>query len=177
LKSYENNAVWIQFAKIQRTLIFILCIATTIIVGLACFLRYIFHMDLLAYTEYLLIVAFWLYMIGGTQGSYEKSHINADILSVYMKDGLAKDIINLLKLAASLILSAVFLSWALEFAIWSIQLGAKTPVLQIPRVMGECSIAVGYICITFYNFVYFIDGAVDFYKRYVRNKEIKGEIN
>lgn len=176
MKRLMESRLWLGFARIQRAVLFVLCIATTIIVGLACILRYLFHTDLLAYTEYLLIVAFWLYMIGGTHGSYEKSHISADILSVYMKDGMATDILNLIKLTLSLALSAVFLIWAVKFAVFSFRLGGRTPVLQIPRILGEVSIAAGYAFITFYNLVYFLEGILLFRKKRVKKNLIGGEV-
>ena len=48
-------------------------------------LRYGFQADLFAYNEWLLIICFWLFFMGGALGTYEGSHINADLLS-YVTD-------------------------------------------------------------------------------------------
>ncbi len=48
-------------------------------------LRYGFETDLFAYEEWVLAIAFWLYFIGGAQGSWEDSHIKADFLSAMIR--------------------------------------------------------------------------------------------
>ena len=48
-------------------------------------LRYGFQADLFAYEEWLLIICFWLYFMASALGTYENSHVNADLLS-YLTD-------------------------------------------------------------------------------------------
>ncbi len=132
-------------------------IACMVIVSLAMLLRWLFNIDLVGYEEILAMFAFWLYMIGSSYGSYEKSQIAADILDVYLKPGRVKASINLLKDTLTFVLCLVFNYWALQFALWGIQMGTKTPVWRLPMVIGQGSIFVGLTIMSFYNLVYLYD--------------------
>ena len=65
-------------------------LTVTGIIFLAVLLRYVFHSDLYGYEEIVVIFAFWLYFIGGSYGSYTRTHITADVVSVYVPDGKLK---------------------------------------------------------------------------------------
>ena len=47
-------------------------------------LRYGFSADLFAYEEWLLVIAFWFFFMGSAVATYENSHINADILGIFL---------------------------------------------------------------------------------------------
>lgn len=157
MKNHEANVIWKFLLESQRTIIVVTGIVTIVTVFLACMFRYFLNQDLKAYDEWLLMSAFWLYMIGGAHASSEKSHITADILNVYLKEGRKKSVINLIKLTATFILGIVFMLWALEYVMWTVNLGSKTPVYQIPAVIGVFSVFCGFLLMSFYNLVYLMD--------------------
>jgi len=136
-------------------------ISCMMIVALAMLLRWLFNIDLVGYEEILVMFAFWLYMIGSSYGSYEKSQISADILNIYLKEGKVKSVINLLRSALTFVLCLVFNYWAFEFVVWGIKMGTKTPVWRLPMVIGQGSIFIGLSLMTFYNVVYFYDEIKD----------------
>ncbi len=158
----EKNKAWRFLLSIERFVILITSIAVTIIVTLACVFRYLLDTDLVAYTEYLLPVAFWLYMIGGAYGSYEKSHITADILNYYIPEGKVKGIISIIKNLLTLILGLIFMVWAFQFAAWAVDIGTKSAVWRIPGVVGQASIFVGFLLMSFYHFVHLLDSIIEF---------------
>lgn len=116
-----------------------------------------FNINLLGYEEILIICAFWLYMFGTAYGSYEDSHIKADILVVMMKEGLRKDIVAVLRNALSVVLGFIFLLWALQLFEWTIANGQQTPVWRIPVTVAQSSILFGLVVSTFFNVVYLYD--------------------
>lgn len=131
------------------------------IVALAMLLRWLFNIDLVGYEEILVMFAFWLYMIGSSYGSYEKSQIAADILNIYLKEGKVKASINLLRATLTFLLCLVFNYWAYDFVVWGITMGTKTPVWRLPMVIGQGSIFIGLTLMTFYNSVYLYDEIKD----------------
>ncbi len=155
--SRENNVVWKSLAVIQRGLMFVTGMATMIIVALAMLMRFLLNIDLAGYEEVLAMVAMWLYMIGSSYGSYEKSQIAADILNIYLKEGKFKTSINLLRSLLTTILGLVFNAWAFQFVVWGITMNTRTPVWRLPMVIGQGSIFVGLSLMSFYNIVYFYD--------------------
>lgn len=170
--SRENNMIWKTLIISQKMVMIITGILVMVIVALAMALRYFFNLDLRGYEEYLSMIAFWLYMIGSSYGSYDKSQITADILNVMMKPGKLKTILNLVKSGLTLILAGVFCYWAFEYALWGIVMHTITPVLHIPMAIGQSSIFVGLLLVTFYNTVYFYDEILEA-KSFFRSEKLK----
>lgn len=117
-------------------------------------LRYGFQADLFAYEEWLLIICFWLYFMASALGTYENSHINADLLS-YLTDNarlnwLRSVVVCLIEIAVSL--AVVY--WAvlmIQDEIASYPLWQTTIALKIPFLVARMSILVGFGLMTFYS--------------------------
>jgi TRAP-type C4-dicarboxylate transport system permease small subunit len=127
-----------------------------------------FNINLLGYEEILIICAFWLYMFGTAYGSYEDSHIKADIIVVMMKEGFKKDLIAILRNALTLILGIIMLSWAVQLFMYTIENGQQTPVWRIPVTISQSSIMFGLTVGTFYHIVYLYDEFKNFYINWIK---------
>lgn len=117
-------------------------------------MRYIFEADLFAYEEWLLISCFWLYFMASALGTYENSHVNADLLSYATNDErllwLRSVVICVIELAVSL--AAVY--WAVlvirdEFA--SYPYWQTTIALKIPFVVPRFALLFGFGLMSFYS--------------------------
>ncbi len=162
--SRENNIPIKFIVKAEKIIIVITGIAVTLIVGLACLMRAIFKVDLVGYEEILVMFAFWLYMIGSAYGTYEKSQITADILNIYLKEGVVKSFVNLIRSFLTLVLASWFGIWAFDFVVWGVEMQTKTPVWRLPMVWGQSSIFIGLLLVSIFNALYFWDECVAFYK-------------
>ena len=67
-------------------------IASTACMVYSVILRYVFKGNFYGSDEVIMLFAFWLYFMGAAYGSFEDSHIKADLLSVYLKDMHIKDL-------------------------------------------------------------------------------------
>ena len=150
----ENSLFWRGFPKIMQWVILLTAAGITLIVFSETCCRVFEFLNFNAYEEILIMVAFWMYMIGAAYGSYEKSQITADILEVMMKETLFKDIIRILRGVVTIGLSLGFLYWAWTLIPYSLSIGSVTPVFRIPMTIGYSSIFVGLLITTFYNTVY-----------------------
>lgn len=128
------------------------------------------NINLLGYEEILIICAFWLYMFGTAYGSYEDSHIKADILVVIMKEGIRKDLVTILRNLLTLALGFVFLLWALQLFFWTVENGQQTPVWRIPVTISQSSLLFGLTVGTFYHIVYLYDEIKGFVDTWIRKK-------
>jgi TRAP-type C4-dicarboxylate transport system permease small subunit len=153
----EDNVFWKGLVVVQKVIMVVTGLTVMGIVSSAMMLRWLFNSDFKGYEEILVMFAFWLYMIGASYGSYQKNQITADILDIYLKEGRLKSMIHLVRSFLTLVLSSVFMFWAYEFVVWTVQMGTKTPVWRLPMVWGQSSLLVGLILVTFYNLVYFYD--------------------
>ena len=175
MERIQNNIIWKVLVSAEKFTVIFTLIATTAIVSLSCLYRYFLESDLVAYTEYLLPTAFWLYMIGGAYGSYEKSHITADILSAYLEEGILSSAIDVIRNLIALILGIIFTVWAFEFASWAVQIGTKSPVWRIPGVIGQSSILVGFSLMSIYNLYYFAESIEKAYHMIKKKVEVTSQ--
>ncbi len=167
MNKLEKTAFWIGLSRFLRAgLIVTACLVTLITFGSVIYRA--LNMNFLGYEEILIICAFWLYMLGTAYGSYENSHIKADVIVVMMPDGFAKSLIAIIRNTLSLVLGFVFFLWAVQLFGWTIEMGNKTPVWRIPYTVSQSSMLFGLLFVTFYNIVYLYDEIKTFVNTYIR---------
>lgn len=117
-------------------------------------LRYIFHADLFAYEEWLLIICFWLYFMASALGTYENSHVNADLLD-YLTDNPRLNWLRAVVVCCiELLVTAVCVYWAVLMVrdeISSYPYWQSTIALKIPFLVPRIGILVGFILMAFYS--------------------------
>lgn len=165
MERLKSSLIWKNLEKIQR-IILIICSALAVgIIVAAVFMRYVLGTDLYGMEEILAVVAFWLYFIGGAHGSFEKSHIKADIVSVYVKNERIKNTIQLIASLVETTVVIILTSWAYNYFIWGLEKGAKSAGLGIPLVISQGAIFFGLLLMAFYLVVYLIEDSMAFFKK------------
>ena len=161
----ERTKFWFFVPKVLQWVIIVTASVVTLIVFVETALRLFNWISFNGYEELLIMVAFWLYMVGCAHGSYEKSQIRADIIEVMLKENLFKDIIRILREVVTVVLSLWFAWWAWNLILYAVDIGTVTSVYRIPMVIGYSSIFFGVGFMAFYNIVYMIG---EFKKMYLR---------
>jgi TRAP-type C4-dicarboxylate transport system permease small subunit len=116
--------------------------------------RYGFEGDLFAYNEWLLMVCFWLFFMGGALGTYEGSHINADLLDYLTEDQRLRWLRKLVVTVIEVGVSIALVYWAVlmiydeieSYPNWTV-----TPALKIPFLIPRVGILVGLLMMSFYS--------------------------
>ena len=116
--------------------------------------RYGFEGDLFAYNEWLLMVCFWLFFMGGALGTYEGSHINADLLDYLTEDQRLRWLRKLVVTVIEVVVSIALVYWAVlmiydeieSYPNWTV-----TPALKIPFLIPRVGILVGLLMMSFYS--------------------------
>lgn len=103
----ENFFLWKAFLKIERFVMVLASVAIvlTIVVNVIC--RYVFHITFNGYDEIVVILALWLYYVGGLYGSYEDCQIKADVLSIVIHKESSLRLLNIIQKLFTLIISIV----------------------------------------------------------------------
>ena len=135
----------------------------TLIMGLTFFavvvVRYVFEGDLFAYEEWLLIICFWLYFLASAVGTFEKVHINADLLSHVITSprllffrAIAVHVVELAILVVLAYWSVLMILDELSFYPFL----QVTNALRIPFVIPRAAMFVGFGYMAFYTalFIY-----------------------
>ena len=120
------------------------------------FVRYILRRPLMGIEEVTCMIAFWAYFMGAVHGTFEKSHIQAQIIQVFIKDLNKLNIINAATSFITAFIASTISLWAYDYLVWGIQRGEKSPFLLIPRVYSQSAISIGLILMTVYFIIHFI---------------------
>jgi TRAP-type C4-dicarboxylate transport system permease small subunit len=148
---YGNPLLDKYIPTFSRTIIVGAQLCLTLLIVASVVARYLFSSGLYGVDEFILVFAFWLYMIGGTYGSYEDSHIKADIVDQYVKSALKRHILKIINLSVTLIVSIFITVWAYDYVVWGFTRKAKSIAWKIPMVIPQGAIFVGFIIMTIYT--------------------------
>ncbi|MDR1885073.1 MAG: TRAP transporter small permease [Synergistaceae bacterium] len=129
---------------------------TLIIVGAAAS-RYIFKVNFYGYEEIAVLVAFWFYFMGAAYGSYNNTHVTADVVDAYLPEGAVK---RALTFARHLVTSSVcglfvyygygFFSFGFVGPLGNFQFKPTSMVWRIPLWTSYSATFVGLIFMEVY---------------------------
>ena len=148
-----------KIVAIQRFIIAFCSISIAITFGFVVVLRYGFEANLFAYEEWMLVAAFILYFLGAAQGSYDDSHIKADLMNEWVESVSLRWKLGLFVLALEIAICAVLTYWG---AIMVMEDLAKYPdlpsasVYKIPLAVPRGTIFIGFLLMTAYAVMHFI---------------------
>ena len=143
----------------------ILLTAKSVFVSVACMImavtfffvvifRYILETDLFAYEEWLMVICFWLFFMAGALGTYDDTHINADLLNQVLRNPRALRVRALIVASIEFIVLLFAVYWASLMIIDEIQsypYWQQTIALRIPFLVPRLSILVGFVFMAFYT--------------------------
>lgn len=156
MKRIEDFLLWRILLKIERAILVICSVVAILTVVVSVLLRYIFKSDLYGLEEIVTIIAMWLYFLGGVYGSYENSHIKADILSVYVTSEKKLRVLRMLSLVISAAASVMLAKWGIDYMLWSIKIGGETVSLHLPMLLSRIPLTICFVFMSFYSIFHLI---------------------
>ncbi|MBQ0055424.1 MAG: TRAP transporter small permease [Synergistaceae bacterium] len=162
--SLQDTGFWKLLLKLIRFVIVVCNLMSTVTILAAVFMRYVLGSNFYGSDEIILLFAFWLYFIGAAHGSYENSHIKADLMKMYVKNMRIKDAIGLLAEALTLAVNTVVLVWSTQMLLWSLEKNPLTTSLKIPISISHSAIFLGMLLMEFYHGYYFFRNIRAYFK-------------
>jgi TRAP-type C4-dicarboxylate transport system permease small subunit len=140
------------------SLITVICsLLLSLIIAAAAFTRYIIGGDLYGFEEWVKLLAFWLYFMGGAYGAYNNTHVSADVVDSYMKNGTFKRAVIFVRNLITSGISILFTWYGYDFFMFGFMgpLGTgvavpRTTVWQIPLWTSYLAVFLGLIFMTYY---------------------------
>ncbi|MCR5335690.1 MAG: TRAP transporter small permease [Synergistes sp.] len=136
---------------------FVMSMLLTVIISAATLMRYILEMDLYGYEEWIKIFAFWLYFMGAGYGAFAGTHVCADLVQSYLKDGFLKRFILFLKCLITLGVTMLFTWYGWDYLKFGFMgpLGTgvaipRTVAWRIPLWTAYLSIFLGLLSMCYY---------------------------
>ena len=125
--------------------------------------RYVFHNSFFGLEHFIGFASMWIYFIGSAYGSYERSHVKAELIRTIIHSKRAYNIIRAVSAAVSTAVSGIFVVWSYEFCMDSIAMKETTWAYHVPMVYFQASLLIGGILMAAYFLWETIDCALDVY--------------
>jgi TRAP-type C4-dicarboxylate transport system permease small subunit len=121
-------------------------------------LRNVVRISLFGTSELAILSAWWFYLFGASLGAWERTHIKADILLVFVKKSArGRAIVRTVSSVLTVFLSLVVTSWALIYIERAFELHRTSSYLRVPMLFAQMPILIGLALMTFYFAVQLID--------------------
>lgn len=152
--------IWDFLLVIERAVMILASIGVVLLIFISVVMRYLLEKNFAGMEELVILVAFWIYFIGGAYGSYEGSQITADILSVFIKKEKGKLIVALFRDIITTIILFAASYCAVELMVYTLEAGAVTSVLKMPMMVVYTPIIVGIFLMNFYTLAHAVNDVI-----------------
>lgn len=153
LKPIEETFLWKGVAHFMEVMLFLMSIALASMVFITVPVRYIMKSSIFGIEEVIMMMAIWIYYLGGAYGSYEQSHINADIMLHFIKNEKVIKVIKILKQIVAIVVFGAFAYWCIaKYLSWTISSGGQSMQLHIPNWLPISMMAISFVLMTLYEF-------------------------
>jgi TRAP-type C4-dicarboxylate transport system permease small subunit len=149
--------LWNLLVSLQRYFLIVGGCVITVLIFTEVMLRYVFVSPLFGIEELIVFIAMWLYFIGASLGAYERSHIKADVIHIWVKKPRSMAIVHTINSVITVALSAILVSWCYHYFLFGIEKGGQTPALRLPVVLSQSAVFAGAILMTIYFFVELVE--------------------
>lgn len=166
MKKLVNALIQVQYgASIVAALMLL------IMIGYEVFARYVLRSSLMGIEELMLFPIIWLYMLGGANASYEKSHIECGILTLYIKKERSMLIFDAIKRTLCIIILAWICYWGFYFFSYSLKTWKLADITYAPLFFANIALTIGFILM----FLYAVRDVVLAYRALLRNIKDENE--
>jgi len=145
-----RSTFWKVLEAPQKLILVLSSLAILTLVVVQVLLRYVFVKPLMGVEEVATMVGFWLYFMGASWGTADRSHIKADLVNAFVKDPRKLIWIKVVTAFTSFCLSLFMTFWGWRYVIWGITKGQMSPTLRIPMIYSQVSIFVCAVLMVFY---------------------------
>lgn len=144
-------------ANSMKMVIIIVTVMATFTMFLQVIARYVLEISISGLDELTGHTAVWLYIMGAAYGTYDRSHIKAEVVHLFIKNQRVLSAIRALSTSIALVVACYMTVWSFGYIKWSIMKHEITPTLQIPTAIFQSSILIGAALMVLYFFVELID--------------------
>lgn len=160
-KPIEDYFLWRLLVRLERFILVAVSVMAMLCVVAGALMRYIFKIDLYGIEEIIILLAMWLYFIGGAYGSYENSHISADMVSNYIKSNKVKRYIRIFVALVTVVCAFILSRWSLQYIAFALKIQDRSISLHIPMLFFRIPIALCFILSFFYGIYHLVNAILD----------------
>ena len=119
-------------------------------IGYQVIARYVLKSNLMGIEELMLFPIIWLYMLGGCNASYEKSHIECGILTLYIKKPRSICVFEVVKRTLCVVILAWICRWSFFFFSYSLKTWKLADITFAPLFYANIALTIGFVIMELY---------------------------
>ncbi|MCL0066005.1 TRAP transporter small permease subunit [Dehalococcoidia bacterium] len=128
--------------------------------------RYVFESPIFAADSFIGYTAVWLYFIGAAHGTFERTHIKAEFITMIIKNQQTLTVIKAVVAGISFFVACVMSQWSYEYVRWSIRVGETTAAYGVPFVYFQSALLAGSILMAVYFLMELVDHTRQAYRHH-----------
>lgn len=152
-----ETRAWKWLERLQSVLLMVITALVAIVLFTGVIMRYVFKSDVYGIEEITCILALWMYFLGSSYGSYEESHIRADMIQTFSKNKRVVDFSLCCADLISVIVTAYFSVVGVNYFIWNVNAGVKSAYWHFPLLLSQSAITIGMLLMLLYSLYHFLD--------------------
>lgn len=157
MKPIEKTLIWKIMEKLMRWLLIVCGVLLVIVITISVFMRYVMNSTLFGSEEILALLAIWLYWIGGAYGSFEDSHISADMTGMIIRNERVREIYRVIIRGVTMVIAGIFAYWGVfSYGIQIVTAGTRTTGLRIPLVTSRIALSISFCLMFLYSIYHFV---------------------
>ena len=156
--------------RVQKIFLFYLFALLVLAMLLELLVRFFLKQSIFGLSDFIGFTSVWLYAIGASFASYERNHIKAEFLNVFVKSNRIRNLFRVISAGISVGMSAVFTKWSWDLCVYSVSIGEVTQAYPVPKVIFQSSFFFGGILMV----IYFFWEAVECYTDFKLNRPPSG---
>ncbi|MCR4265150.1 TRAP transporter small permease [Nitratireductor sp. ZSWI3] len=155
--SGRGLAIWNAKLILQRLVLLVCGAALTALVTVQVFTRYVVGISLFGIEELASFVAVYLYFIGASHGAWERGHISASLVELFLPEGKARTAMAIFSSLVTVVLSGWMTVWAFQYLAFTIRRGTMSLETGIPLAWVHGVMPLGLTLMTLYFVVELLD--------------------
>jgi len=154
--------------NLQKFFLFYLFALLILAMMLELLVRFFLKQSIFGLSDFIGFSSVWLYAIGASYASYERSHIKAEFINVIVKSDRVRHLFRFVSAVVSTLMSIVFAKWSWDLCVYSVSIGEVTQAYPVPKVIFQSSFFVGAVLMA----IYFLWEAIDCLDDFRKNRSM-----
>ncbi len=155
-----------NLVRFQKIFLFYLFALLVLAMLVELLVRFFLKQSIFGLSDFIGFTSVWLYAIGASFASYERTHIKAEFINVFAKSQRVRNLSRFISAVISASMSAVFTKWSWDLCVYSVSIGEVTQAYPVPKVIFQSSFFFGGILMV----IYFIWEALDCFRDFRLNR-------
>ena len=162
-----------RLVSVQYAVSIICAFVLLAMIGWEVLARYVLKVSLMGIEEVMVFPMIWLYMLGGCNASYEKSHIECGILTLYIKKDRSKKIFECVKRTVCVIILAWLCYWGVYHFNYSRKTWKTGDITGAPLFYANIALTIGFFIMEIYAIRDIILAYWNLFRKESESEEVK----